>query len=60
MIQTRNAKFSVGDLVNAMFGWSTHSICDDVKASAVRLFKVDPSVPTDRLSHGLGALGMPG
>ena len=60
VILSKNDKYAVGDLVNAMFGWSTHAICDDSKAEAVRLFKVDTSVPEDRLSYALGTLGMPG
>jgi len=61
VIQSKNSKFSVGDVVTATFGWTSHAICDDAKATESKVFKVDTSVvPTGKESYALGALGMPG
>ncbi len=61
MIQSKNEKFAVDDVVTANFGWTTHAVCDDSQAEAKRVLKVDTSVvPADKLSYALGILGMPG
>ena len=61
MIQSKNNKYSVGDVVTAMFGWTSHAICNDAKATESKVFKVDTTVvPADKLSYALGVLGMPG
>ncbi len=53
VLVSNNAKFTVGDIVTAQFGWTTHAISD---GEGVR--KVDPAVAP--ISTALGALGMPG
>ena len=56
VIESRNAKFSVGDKVVGMGGWQEYSVVDGDQVGALR--KVDTShVP---LSAYLGAVGMPG
>ncbi len=53
VVVSRNARFSPGDIVNAMFGWQTHVISD---GAGVR--KVNPSLAP--ISTAVGILGMPG
>ena len=61
MIQSKNDKYAVGEVVTAMFGWVSHTICNDDMAAKVRPVKVDMDiVPEEKLSLALGALGMPG
>ena len=56
VIESRNAKFNVGDKVVGMGGWQQYSVVDGDQMGALR--KVDTSqVP---LSAYLGAVGMPG
>jgi NADPH-dependent curcumin reductase len=56
VVESKNAKFSVGDKVVGMGGWQTHSVVDGDAIGALR--KVDTThIP---LSHYLGAVGMPG
>ena len=56
VIESRNAKFSVGDKVVGMGGWQEYSVVDADQSGALR--KVDTThVP---LSAYLGAVGMPG
>ena len=56
VIESRNAKFSVGDKVVGMGGWQEYSVVDADQTGALR--KVDTTqVP---LSAYLGAVGMPG
>jgi NADPH-dependent curcumin reductase len=56
VVESKNAKFSVGDKVVGMGGWQTHSVVDGDALGALR--KVDTThIP---LSHYLGAVGMPG
>ena len=56
VVESRNAKFAVGDLVVGMGGWQQYSAVDGNQIGALR--KVDTThVP---LSHYLGAVGMPG
>ena len=56
VVESRNAKFGVGDKVVGMGGWQQFSVVDGNQVGALR--KVDTThVP---LSHYLGAVGMPG
>ena len=56
VIESRSAKFAVGDQVVGMGGWQQYSVVDGNQVGALR--KVDTThVP---LSHYLGAVGMPG
>ena len=56
VVESKNAKFAVGDKVVGMGGWQTHSVVDGNAVGALR--KVDIThIP---LSHYLGAVGMPG
>ena len=56
VVESRNARFAVGDKVVGMGGWQEYSVVDAVQPGALR--KVDTTqVP---LSHYLGAVGMPG
>jgi NADPH-dependent curcumin reductase CurA len=56
VIESKNAKFSVGDLVVGMGGWQQYSVVDADQPGALR--KVDTQhIP---LSAYLGAVGMPG
>jgi len=56
VVESRNAKFAVGDLVVGMGGWQQYSVVNAEQLGALR--KVDTThVP---LSHYLGAVGMPG
>ena len=56
VIESRHAKYSVGDKVVGMGGWQLFSVVDGNQLGALR--KVDTThVP---LSHYLGAVGMPG
>jgi NADPH-dependent curcumin reductase CurA len=56
VVESKNAKFSVGDKVVGMGGWQEYSVVDATQLGALR--KVDTThVP---LSHYLGAVGMPG
>ena len=56
VIETRNARFAVGDKVVGMGGWQEYSVVDGNEPGMLR--KVDTThVP---LSHYLGAVGMPG
>ena len=56
VVESRHAKFSVGDSVVGMGGWQEYSVVDGDAPGMLR--KVDTThVP---LSHYLGAVGMPG
>jgi NADPH-dependent curcumin reductase len=56
VVESRSAKFQVGDKVVGMGGWQQYSVVNAEQAGALR--KVDVThVP---LSHYLGAVGMPG
>ena len=56
VVESKNAKFAVGDTVVGMGGWQQYSVVDAGQPGALR--KVDTThVP---LSHYLGAVGMPG
>ena len=56
VVESRNAKYAVGDKVVGMGGWQQYSVVDASQVGALR--KVDTThVP---LSHFLGAVGMPG
>jgi NADPH-dependent curcumin reductase CurA len=56
VLESRNAKFAVGDKVVGMGGWQQYSVVNAEQFGALR--KVDTThVP---LSHYLGAVGMPG
>ena len=56
VVESKNAKFAVGDKVVGMGGWQQYSVVDGNQLGALR--KVDTThVP---LSHYLGAVGMPG
>ncbi len=50
---SNNAKFGVGDIVTAQFGWTSHAISDGTNVR-----KIDPSVAP--IATALGVLGMPG
>ncbi len=56
VIESKNAKFAVGDTVVGMGGWQTHSVVDGNAIGALR--KVDTA--NIALSAYLGAVGMPG
>ena len=53
VLESKNARFKVGDIVNSRFGWQTHAISD---GAGVRV--VDPSLGP--ISTAVGVLGMPG
>lgn len=53
VIESKNPKFAVGDIVNSQFGWGTHAVSD---GTMVR--KVDPSLAP--IQTAVGILGMPG
>jgi NADPH-dependent curcumin reductase CurA len=56
VLESRSAKFAVGDKVVGMGGWQQYSVVNAEQVGALR--KVDTThVP---LSHYLGAVGMPG
>ena len=56
VVESRNAKYAVGDKVVGMGGWQEYSVVNAEQPGALR--KVDTThVP---LSHYLGAVGMPG
>ena len=56
VVESRNAKYAVGDKVVGMGGWQEYSVVDGNAPGMLR--KVDTThVP---LSHYLGAVGMPG
>jgi NADPH-dependent curcumin reductase CurA len=56
VLESRSAKFAVGDMVVGMGGWQQYSVVNAEQLGALR--KVDTThVP---LSHYLGAVGMPG
>ena len=57
VIESKNKDFAVGDFVVGGFGWRTHTI---VSAGAQDTYKMDPPLPENMRSLGLGALGMPG
>ncbi len=47
--------------MTAMFGWASHTICNDIMAPQVLVVKVNTSIVSeDKLSLALGTLGMPG
>ena len=53
VLESKNAQFKPGDIVNGMFGWQTHVISD---GAGVRV--VDPAIAP--ISTAVGILGMPG
>ena len=56
VVESKNAKFAVGDKVVGMGGWQQYSVVDANAVGALR--RVDTThIP---LSHYLGAVGMPG
>jgi len=56
VVESKNARYQVGDKVVGMGGWQEYSVVDAEQPGALR--KVDTThVP---LSHYLGAVGMPG
>lgn len=56
VVESRNARYAVGDKVVGFGGWQQYSVVDATQPGALR--KVDTThVP---LSHYLGAVGMPG
>lgn len=61
VVESKNEKYSVGDLVLANFGWRSHTITDGKD----KLGDPWPSVKLDTAVHSspstaLGVLGMPG
>ena len=59
---SKNAEYSVGDLVIGNFGWTTHTNSNgtqQVGTSSRRVLKLDPAIYTSP-STALGVLGMPG
>lgn len=56
VVESKSAKFAIGDKVVGMGGWQEYGVVDDSQIGMLR--KVDTThVP---LSHYLGAVGMPG
>lgn len=53
VLDSKNPRFKVGDIVNSRLGWQTHAISD---GAGVRV--VDPSLGP--VSTAIGVLGMPG
>ena len=53
VVESKNARFSEGDIVEGFFGWQTNATTD---GTGVR--KIDPSLAP--ISTALGVLGMPG
>ena len=61
-MESKNAEYSVGDLVVGNFGWTTHTVCNktqQVATSEGGVRKLDPAIYTSP-STALGVLGMPG
>ena len=54
---SKSKDFIEGDYVVGNLGWTTCSVVD---VSKVQLVKMDPSIPANMRSAGLGVLGMPG
>ena len=54
---SKSKDFSEGDYVVGNLGWTTRSV---VNVSKEQLVKMDPSLPANMRSAGLGVLGMPG
>ena len=61
VLESKNADYSVGDLVLGYFGWTTHTISDGkIKpGQEIGVVKLDPAIYTSP-STALGVLGMPG
>ena len=62
VVESKNAEYSVGDLVVGRFGWTTHSISSGAKSgddTTSQVMKLDPAVHSSP-STALGVLGMPG
>ena len=60
VLESKHEDYAVGDTVQGMFGWRTHTISDgDPEKHWVGLYKVDTSRDI-RLSTALGILGMTG
>ena len=53
VVASNNPKFAPGDIVNGMFGWTTHAV-----HSGAGVRKVDPSLAP--IQTAVGVLGMPG
>ena len=61
-MESKNASFSVGDLVTGFFGWATHTISAGMTqpvANQIPVMKLDPTIYKSP-SIALGVLGMPG
>ena len=59
-MESKNAEYSVGDLVVGQLGWTTHSISSGSKPDILSyVMKLDPAVHSPP-STALGVLGMPG
>ena len=61
-MESRNDKYSPGDLVVSNFGWVTHTISDGFQRWGDKdgpVLKLDPAVHSSP-STALGVLGMPG
>ena len=61
VLESKNADYSVGDMVQGMFGWATHAISDGKVKPGLpyEAIKLDPAIHTST-STALGVLGMPG
>ena len=60
VLESKHKDYAAGDIVQGMFGWTTHFISDgDPAKHGLGLYKVDKSRDI-RLSTALGVLGMPG
>ncbi len=60
MIESKSKDFAVGDYIVGRLGWRTHTIVPPQGPGTPDHYKLDPSVPENMRSLGLGALGMPG
>nr|CAC38761.1 leukotriene B4 [Geodia cydonium] len=62
VVESKNDKYSPGDLVSSNFGWVTHTISDGVQQWGGKqgpVLKLDPAIHSSP-STALGVLGMPG
>lgn len=62
VVESKNDKYSVGDVVVSNFGWVTHAISDGIQVwgdKKAPVLKLDPAIHKSP-STALGILGMPG
>lgn len=65
VVESKHSDFAVGDYVLGKLGWVSHAICVPRTPSTdyfsfTAAAKLHPSIPDNRRSAAIGALGMPG